>query len=66
MITVGVFINGGLLVSRSAVNTTRQRDGKTVYRLDDGRELLHRPEDGAVALAKALLDTISLDGEREE
>lgn len=60
MITVGIFINGGLLVSRSATNTglTCGETGKTIYYTDDKKIIRHHQKDGANELAKRLLDTI--------
>jgi hypothetical protein len=58
MITVCILINGQPIMARSAVNTGKHRNGKVVYRVDDGGTLLHDPEDGAVELAKLLLGTI--------
>lgn len=58
MLTVAILINGNPLMARSAVNTTRRRGREAVYRCDDGSEVLHDPDDGAVALAIKLLGTI--------
>lgn len=58
MITVAIMINGRPIMARSAVNTAKTRRGKTVYRLDTGKDLLHNPDDGAVKLAKMMLDSI--------
>jgi len=58
MLTVAILINGNPIMARSAVNQNREVDGKTVYKVDDGSEVLHDPDDGAVELAKMLLGTI--------
>lgn len=64
MITVAILINGHPILARSAVNTQVQEmkgdtpTGRIVYDVDDGSKLLHDPDNGAVALAKMLLDTI--------
>lgn len=60
MLTVSISINGVVLMARSAVNrkTLPQEDGKVTYAVDDGSQILHNPDDGAVALAHKLLDTI--------
>ena len=59
MLTVAILINGQPIMARSAVNTGKTLgDGCVVYEVDDGRKVHHRPGDGAVKLAKKLLDTI--------
>lgn len=58
MITAAILINGQPIMARSATNTGRKRDGKTIYLVDDGSTVLHDPDDGAVELAKLLLGTI--------
>ena len=67
MITVSILINGHPILTRSAVNRTKEylkdnpnglREGFNVYKNDDGKELFHNPKDGAVVLAKMMLDTI--------
>ena len=67
MITVTISINGTPLITRSAV---RVRDLKPIkigkeeeiqhsaYKLDDGKEIFHKPEDGPVELAKKMLDQV--------
>lgn len=59
MISVAIMINGNVIMARSAVNT-RQADskGKIAYKVDDGTMVYHDPDEGAVVLAKKLLDTI--------
>jgi len=60
VITVAILINGRPLFARSAVNmTTLDADTQLCrYDLDDGSQIEHRRGDGAVALAKAMLDSI--------
>ena len=62
MITVAILINGQPIMARSARNTGFTRpckgDWKTIYNCDDGSQVLHNPEDGAVALAIKMLRTI--------
>jgi hypothetical protein len=58
MITVVIFVNGSPIFARSA-----QRVGegeKSRYEVDTGELLEHRYEDGAVLLAKKMLDTVKL------
>ncbi len=56
MLTVAILKNGNPLLARSA---HRVEDG--VYLCDDGTVIKHKYEDGAVELAKKLLDTIKED-----
>ena len=63
MITVTISINGNPILCRSA---TREKelmgDGKTArYNVDDGSDILHNPNKGAVVLAKKMLDKINKD-----
>jgi len=60
MITVAILINGQPIMARSAASIGRhpEYDHWDRYQCDDGSVILHRPADGAVALAKKLLDTI--------
>lgn len=59
MITVAIFINGNPIYTRSAVNVTGKPKAVVHrYRLDDGTILTHKRSDGAVVLAKMMLDTI--------
>jgi hypothetical protein len=62
MITVAILVNGQPIMSRSARRTEDNVEGAGVhrYRVDDGTEIVHRYDDGAVALAKKLLDTIKV------
>ena len=60
MITVSIFINGNPILTRSAVNKGKCKEGcgKTAYQVDDGSTLCHDPKYGAVKLAQRMLDTI--------
>lgn len=58
MITVAILINGNPLVARSARNTGDKKGKKVRYRTDCRKNVWHNPDDGAVALAKKLLDCI--------
>jgi hypothetical protein len=59
LITVAILINGNPIAARSAVNTLSENaKGKTLYRVDDGSIVNHKPDDGAVKLAIKLLQTI--------
>lgn len=61
MITVQILINGKVIFCRSAVNQTKgPYNPKAVhhYKNDDGHIIKHKPEEGAVILAKKMLDTI--------
>ena len=59
MLTVGIFINGGLIVGKNAINLKIVgEDGQVSYMTDSGEIIQHQPGDGAVVLAKKLLDTI--------
>lgn len=63
MITVSIFINGNPLYTRSARNTGNEDDtGCTEYITDTGEYLYHDRDDGAVELARKMLDTIKEDG----
>jgi len=62
MITVSILINGNPLMARSAVNKGDVDNmGRARYACDDGTHIRHNPGDGAVALAKKMLDTIVED-----
>lgn len=62
MLTVGIFINGNPLVAKNAINQVRRnRKGQVAYKTDSGEIIWHDPEEGAVVLAKKLLDTIRND-----
>jgi hypothetical protein len=60
MITVNILINGQAIFTRSAHRrTSRHNKGsKYAYLLDDGTELYHEYDSGAVALAIEMLKTI--------
>lgn len=58
MITVTISINGEPIFTRSAVNKKTGSHGLTKYHLDSGRTILHRRSDGAIKLAKMMLDDI--------
>ena len=67
MLTVAILLNGQPIMARSVVNQLETNDrGETRYRCDDGRDLWHRRDAGAVPLAIAMLETIepppSMDG----
>ena len=63
MITVGIYINGGLLVGKNAINTGKvNKKGESKYITDGGHVVWHKREDGAVSLSKKILDTIKNDG----
>jgi len=60
MISVAIMINGNPIMARSAVNQGKPKlhDGTVEYLVDDGTRLYHKPGEGAIVLAKMLLDTI--------
>ncbi len=58
MLTVAILINGNPIMARSAVRGKRLPDGRVAYLVDDGATVQHDPDDGAVALARKLLDRI--------
>lgn len=59
MITVAILINGNPIVAKNAINQAYENgDGETAYKTDSGEIIYHKRSDGAVKLAKALLDTI--------
>jgi len=61
MITVSIAINGVTIMARSAVNTgdrLSEDSPNVIYAVDDGGMIAHNPDDGAIALAKKLLDLI--------
>lgn len=59
MISVAIMINGNPIIARSAVNEGEGRgSNKCRYRLDDGSNIMHHPNDGAVKLAIEMLKTI--------
>jgi hypothetical protein len=59
MITVQILINGAVILARSARNVDPKLDAEeSTYKVDDGSTIKHKRSDGAVKLAKAMLDTI--------
>lgn len=59
MLSVSIFMNGNPIYTRTVVNISRARKpGPCVYKLDDGQEIVHDPDDGAVPLAIKMLKTI--------
>jgi hypothetical protein len=61
MITVSILINGNPIMARSAVNKGPQKGMNKKfcrYEVDDGSDVYHNPDDGAVKLAIKLLKTI--------
>jgi len=59
MITVCILINGQPIYTRTAVNITDDSKDRThKYKVDSGVVLSHVRAEGAVVLAKKMLDTI--------
>ena len=58
MITVAILINGHPIMARSATNKSPKAQIRVRYDVDDGSVIYHDRKDGAVVLAKKLLDTI--------
>ena len=58
MITVSIFINGNPVITRSARRTRMNKRGVGTYKLDTGKTLTHNYEEGAIVLAKRMLDTV--------
>ena len=58
MITVQVLINGQVIACRSARNVGTDCKLRTKYFVDDGTEILHKREDGAIKLAISMLKLI--------
>ena len=73
MISVSIAINGESILARSAVNTGQKSANPSAtimkYKVDDGSKIWHDPDDGCVALAKKMLNTIDVkaigDAKRE-
>ena len=61
MITVSISINGEPILARTAVNKGEFSKGYCKYELDSGNSVFHKPEGGAVKLAKLMLDDIKED-----
>jgi hypothetical protein len=61
MITVTILINGQPILTRSGTRTAEglgtDKD-YAEYTLDTGEKIWHAPEEGAIELAKKMLDTI--------
>ena len=66
MITVSILINNKPIFTRTAVKMglndykgfEEMLSPEEGYRVDDGSMIYHNPKDGAVKLAKQMLDTI--------
>ena len=60
MITVTININNKPIVTRSAVNISKEESmvKPNQYRLDTGKIIEHIPNDGVVTLVKKMLDTV--------
>jgi hypothetical protein len=60
MITVTISINGSPIFTRSARNISDPptMHGVNRYKVDSGEIIEHRYEEGAVVLAKMMLDTV--------
>ena len=65
MISVTIFINNVPIYTRSAVNITEIKEGWQAdpievnkYKVDTGKIINHIPANGALVLAKKMLDTI--------
>lgn len=59
MITVSVAVNAVVVASRSAIRTDDvNRNGEVRYRVDDGADVWHHPDEGAAELGKKLLDRL--------
>ena len=65
MISITIFINGKPLLARSASRVKGEDWEVCDYKVDDGTIVRHQPDEGPVALAKKLLDTIKAEGEKE-
>lgn len=65
MITVSISINGEPLFARSARNTLKAKGKRIKYVTDTKESIWHDPEDGAIVLAKKMLDTIDEHMESE-
>ena len=60
-ITVTILINGQPIYTRSARNVSQsgtKDDEISMYKVDTGEVIAHKRKDGAVKLAKKMLDTI--------
>lgn len=62
MLTVAILINGNPIVAKNAVNKMEKNErGETKYLTDSGEIIWHDGNDGAIVLAKKLLDLIRND-----
>jgi hypothetical protein len=60
MLTVQININGNCILARSACRIKDEdKKGNALYKVDDGKLIQHKPEEGAVKLAHKLLDCIT-------
>ena len=57
MISVAIFINGNPIYTRSA-HRISDKEGVGKYKVDTGEVVEHAIDEGAIPLAKKLLDTI--------
>ena len=55
MMTVSIYINDRAIYTRTVVNRIKETGG---YICDDGSVIVHNHSDGAIELAKKMLDTI--------
>ena len=62
MITVSILINNNPILTRSAYRISGDEGETCQYHVDDGSLIEHNYNDGAVILAKKLLDTIKTKG----
>ena len=63
MITVQININGGCLMAKSAHRIKDEDElGYATYKTDCGKIIKHKPESGAVSLAKELLNYLKVNG----
>lgn len=64
MITVTILVNGQPIFTRSGRNQDEMNSkGETKYILDTDEVIYHERSDGAISLAKQMLDTINEDME---
>jgi len=58
VISVSVAINAVPLYTRSARRIKTGKNGTHTYQLDTGETITHKESDGALALAKKMLDMV--------
>ena len=58
MITVAIYINGKPIFTRSATNISKEGITYCEYKVDEGTIIKHNQKEGAIDLAKKMLDTI--------